>query len=621
MTMHHGARRRQVAIQILGMTLMLLGTDQEASAQWSRFASSRSTAPATLDASASSEAPTTSTRTLRSRPSWRRPPAPSVEGEAAWGENFGQTLVTGDFDGDGSDDLAVGVPRDVLEANGAMAGAVNVFYGSPRFVDDRERPEHGLQIEGNQLFRLTGTVGGRVAGCDGVGWLPNLHLGVDSGDEFGRGLAAGDFNDDGYDDLAIGVPGKRGTSATRGTGIVIVLWGSDDGLVAEGSINFASGAPALICGRSENRFGETLLATDMNFDGVDDLVIGAPGDRFQQAQPGVPFAGWVEDAGQVTIRLGAPDATGAAVSTFDEGWVAYRGGAHDYAGRVMEAALLDARSPLPDLAVGRPNSDVGRGDVVIVPNVALQRESGIPFDRTAPYSIVDPDGRPNDRFGSSLLAYATANSPRLVVGVPFRDEDPWAPSARTGRSEGFDTHDIGAARFYELDPRPFIGSPDGDISMSGWVDAYDRFGEVIAAGDFNGDTRRDLAFGVRLADPGGVPNAGRVIVRLQGQSGPAKVMVLDRSDEYLDHDPLNQALQLGGVADRDDYLGSALATGDFNDDGTSDLVIGVPHDEVQGAGSPVTNAGSVHVVYGDSSAGPDPRSFRWGRQEILHQNR
>src|SRR5918996_877459 len=75
--------------------------------------------------------------------------------------------ATGDFDGDGESDLAVGAPLDSV-AGRENAGAVNVIYGSSR---------RGLREDPDQQF---------TQGTRGIqGW-------VDADDRFGAALAAGD---------------------------------------------------------------------------------------------------------------------------------------------------------------------------------------------------------------------------------------------------------------------------------------------------------------------------------------------------------------------------------------------------------------------------------------------
>ncbi|MEX2395331.1 MAG: FG-GAP repeat protein, partial [Actinomycetota bacterium] len=120
-------------------------------------------------------------------------------------DNFGTWVTSGDFDGDGPEDLAVGVP---FEDIGAInhAGAVNVIYGG----------DGGLSTTGNQLFHQDST------GIDGA---------AETGDRFGDRLAAGDYNGDGEHDLAIGAPFED-LGSVRDAGVVHVLFGSSGGLVS-----------------------------------------------------------------------------------------------------------------------------------------------------------------------------------------------------------------------------------------------------------------------------------------------------------------------------------------------------------------------------------------------------
>ena len=92
----------------------------------------------------------------------------------------------GDFDDDGFDDLAIGVIGDrVGPVNNA--GTVNALYGSSA----------GLTTAGSQLWHQN------IAGVRGE---------ATSGDLFGNALAVGDFDGDGFDDLAIGAA-RRGPDA------------------------------------------------------------------------------------------------------------------------------------------------------------------------------------------------------------------------------------------------------------------------------------------------------------------------------------------------------------------------------------------------------------------------
>src|SRR5438067_12558289 len=108
------------------------------------------------------------------------PPA-SARGTATGRNRAIRPTVRSDFNGDGFADLAVGVPQESVGSVG-KAGAVNVIYGSPT----------GLRATGNQLWTQNSPGVPTVAEANGT---------------FGTSVAAGDFNGDGFSDLAVGVPG------------------------------------------------------------------------------------------------------------------------------------------------------------------------------------------------------------------------------------------------------------------------------------------------------------------------------------------------------------------------------------------------------------------------------
>ena len=64
----------------------------------------------------------------------------------------------------------------------------------------------------------------------------------------------------------------------------------------------------------------------------------------------------------------------------------------------------------------------------------------------------------------------------------------------------------------------------------------------------------------------------------------------------------HQDLGILDEAEENDRFGSALTTGDFNGDGSADLAVGVPDEDVLG----FTNAGAMNVIYASSAAGNLP---------------
>src|SRR4029077_9471581 len=107
--------------------------------------------------------------------------SPGIQDQAESSDQFGFSLASGDFDGDGFDDLAIGVPlEDIGQPVISNVGMVAVIYGSATGLSQR-----------NQIWTQN---------------TPGIQGEAESGDEFSWSLAANDYGNDGFDDLAVGVP-------------------------------------------------------------------------------------------------------------------------------------------------------------------------------------------------------------------------------------------------------------------------------------------------------------------------------------------------------------------------------------------------------------------------------
>ncbi len=467
--------------------------------------------------------------------------------------------ASGDFNGDGRDDLAVGIPGQAVGTNG-NAGAVQVIYGSLTV---------GLIDAGKQLF----TQGANSV--DGAG---------EAGDEFGACLAAGNFNGDAFGDLAIGAPSEDITS-TRGSfsnaGAVNVIYGSASGLNAAGTPAdqiWAQDSPGVLGGSEANDgWGSALVAADFNNDGRDDLAIGAPNEDI----------GNTKDAGSVNVLLGSANGLSA---TDDQIWfqdkkkVAGASETDDMFGASLAADDLDGNGS-DDLVIGVPGEAIGPTSKAGAIHVIRSGAGGLSRSLDKIWfqgnSSVTDTAEANDRFGTAVAAGDFDNDgfADIAAGVPLEDlntrTDVGAVVVLYSTSSGPSGTDS------ELWSENDSTKTTGDTPNPG-----DQFGAALTAGDFTGNGFADLAIGVPLNDFGGT-NAGSVDVLYGGETGLGSPQHFTQGN-----------LAASDGAQAEDAFGSALANGDYNGDDKADLAIGVSKDDIGTA----TDAGAVDIVFGSSTA-------------------
>src|SRR5207253_7498307 len=255
---------------------------------------------------------------------WTRSEA-DVADAAETGDRFGSALAAGDSDGDGFADLAIGIPGADVGVN-VDAGAVTVLYGTAT----------GLSASGSQTWDQD---------------LPDVGECAETGDHFWGALTWGDFNGDGFADLAVGVPGED-VDGTVDVGAVNVLYGSAARLSATNSQLWSQNSVGMPdVAEAGDHFGSALTAGDFNGDGFADLAIGVPDED----------VGSVVDAGAVNVLYGAASGLSTANS---QSWQQDTPGVQDTAetGDHFSCAVAAADfngDGFADLAIGVPGEDVG----------------------------------------------------------------------------------------------------------------------------------------------------------------------------------------------------------------------------------------------------------------------
>jgi len=351
---------------------------------------------------------------------------------------FGQTLAAGDFDGDGYDELVVGAPFENWGAT-VDAGMIHVYPGS----------SSGPDITNGASFLAYELDGGTLT--------TNGH--------FGAALAVGDFDDDGYDDLAIGDPGDN-----NARGITHILLGSALGLASDTRVLQQSSTGT--SPEADDRFGEALAVGDFDNNGIDDLAVGAPQED----------NGATANTGHVSVFY-SDGVVFTASGHFQTGGSAPE--AHDYYGLSLAAGDFDGDG-YDDLAVGVPaennGSLVDSGMVELLYGSATTVGSA---EAIWPYQLTSYESdEAGDMFGYALAAGNLSGDAYddLVIGAPFEDfgriaDAGWA-YVLWGSSTG-----------------PFLMNT---LSASdvGSEDPNEHFGAALAIGELDGDWDEDLVVGI-----------------------------------------------------------------------------------------------------------------------------
>ena len=380
---------------------------------------------------------------------------------------------------------------------------------------------------------------------------------IEDGDFHGGAVALGDFNGDGWDDLATGAPIEKTGSPTFSSGFVTINWGTPHGLTWLNAIGLS-----VIDGNYDSaknsQMGRAFAVGDFNADGFDDLAVGLPAAEVSGESA----------AGAVFVYYGSSNGLPGVADVIHQGLLGAAVESGDVFGSALAAGKI-GHDQYDDLVIGSPGENTTAGAVFIVRGGAL----GL---NTAQRQIIQASdlgstSNPGERFGDAVAVGNVVGlaDEDLIIGAPFAEITPSASgSGRAfvviGNNNGVALNNVLALTPLTVGDFPFL---QGNI------------GSAFAIGDLWGDgAPNDLVIGAPGAHAGGRAYVGRGSIF--GITWPV-------------------ALAQDGTDSNNDNFGSAMAIGDHDDDGFDDLAVGNPgEDSLFGL-----NTGAVHIFPG-SNSGP-----------------
>ncbi|BAZ49201.1 putative outer membrane adhesin [Nostoc sp. NIES-4103] len=486
----------------------------------------------------------------------------------AYGRGYSSPTYTsaGDINGDGFDDLIIGVPGGGNFYN----GTAYVLFGKGSGFSARLDPR---TLDGSNGFVING---------------------LDERDYLGRSVrSAGDFNGDGFDDFMIND---------------YLLFGKSGGFRANFDLSLLDGRNGFIT----NGFYSTSVG-DINGDGFDDLSIasgvlfgfatGSIDEPLNEPPVAVNDTATTDEDTAVNISVLAndsdPDNDPLKVTAVNRNTVTVGSAITLSSGALLtlnadSTFTYDPNGQFETLAVGESSSDsftytISDGDFTRTATVNLTI-NGVNDAPTAVVSVFN-------------LSTLNGNNGFVINGIDAGDGSGSSVSgAGDINGDGFDDVIIAAPdvslgrRRYVAQNYVVFGSSSGfsaslDLSSldgsNGFVingiQSRDRLGSFVSsAGDINGDGFDDVIIATAFADPNGQSEAGQSYVVFGSSSGFSASLDLSSLDG-------SNGFVINGI-DAGDALGSSVSSaGDINDDSIDDLIIGAP------------GANQSYVVFGSSS--------------------
>ena len=467
-----------------------------------------------------------------------------IEGEAA-GDQLGRSTLFADVNGDGYDDLII--HAGTRNPTGNNRGMVYAIFGG------KDLPTSTLDIS-----NLNGTNG-------------FVLMGEFSDGSFGARMASGDINGDDLEDLIIADP-SASPFGRPATAAVYVVFGQSSWSDTLRVTDFDGSDGFRIYGdRYEDP--EYVASGDLNDDGYDDIIIGSD----YSSDPDIY-------EGRVTVIYGKPSAFEEEISTLESS-----SGSHGpvFIGTVAEdrfghgLATGDFNNDgKTDLFASAPFyhrnfSERGRIYVVLGNDTTYSGNRSISTltDETNGFYLSESSSGCCHYAGQELKSGDTNGDgyDDIIIGIQNYNSG-GSTARREGRVVVYRGNlSTGHNSFGKTGSFPYA-------SINGITDG-DRTGYSLAIDDINGDGNDDIIIGAYVAKLDGVTETGAVFVIY----GPVL------SDIDLEDLTEEQGFVLRG--DELSRAGINVSTGDMNNDGFPEIVIGSYHNSPNGSQS-----GEVYVI-------------------------